>query len=120
MSIRSRFGLSVEKRFILEWTPESYIWKVTVKKGKRNKWIWAAILVVFTGSVIFIYQMFFRKAVFTGKDKTVAVLPFINLGADSSDEYLNDGMTEEIINQLSKIYRTQGCSTQFCDEIQRA
>ncbi len=61
------------------------------------------ILFVFAGSVIFIYQMFFRKAVFTGKDKTVAVLPFTNLSADSSEEYLNDGMTEEIINQLSKI-----------------
>ena len=65
--------------------------------------MWAAILVVFAGSVIFIYQLFFKNAVFTGKDKTVAVLPFINLGGDSSEEYLNDGMTEEIINQLLKI-----------------
>ena len=60
-------------------------------------------LIVFAGSVILIYQLFFRRTVFTGREKTVAVLPFINLGADSSDEYLNDGMTEEIINQLSKI-----------------
>src|SRR5712675_808598 len=70
---------------------------------RRYNWVWAAILVVFTGSVIFIYQMFFKRTVFTGKDKSVAVLPFVNLDSDSSDDYLNDGMTEEIINQLSKI-----------------
>jgi TolB-like protein/Tfp pilus assembly protein PilF len=72
-------------------------------KRRRYNWIWAIILFVFAGSVIFIYQMFFKRTVFTGKNKTVAVLPFANLGADSSEEYLNDGMTEEIINQLSKI-----------------
>ncbi len=72
-------------------------------KRRRYKWLWAVVLIVFAGSVIFIYQMFFRRTVFTGKEKTVAVLPFINLGADSAEDYLNDGMTEEIINQLSKI-----------------
>src|ERR1700730_15791993 len=72
-------------------------------KRRRYNWLWAVILIVFAGSVIFIFQMFFKRAVFTGKNKTVAVLPFANLGADSSEEYLNDGMTEEIINQLSKI-----------------
>jgi adenylate cyclase len=72
-------------------------------KHLPNKWIWPAILIVFAGSVFFIYQMYFKRAAFTGRNKTVAVLPFINLDNDSSDEYLNDGMTEEIINQLSKI-----------------
>lgn len=69
----------------------------------RSTWLWAALLLIFTGSVIFIYNLFFKNAVFTGKEKTVAVLPFINLGADTSEEYLDDGMTDEIISQLSKI-----------------
>lgn len=34
---------------------------------------------------------------------TVAVLPFINRSANEEAEYLSDGMTEEIINALSKI-----------------
>jgi TolB-like protein/Flp pilus assembly protein TadD len=72
-------------------------------KHRNYTWRWAVILVVFAGSVIFIYKLFFKKAVFTGKNKTVAVLPFVNLSADSTEEYLNDGMTEEIINQLSKM-----------------
>jgi adenylate cyclase len=34
---------------------------------------------------------------------TVAVLPFANMSASKDDEYFSDGMTDEIIGQLSKI-----------------
>jgi TolB-like protein/AraC-like DNA-binding protein/cytochrome c-type biogenesis protein CcmH/NrfG len=37
------------------------------------------------------------------KDKTIAVLPFINISASTENEYFSDGITEEIINALSKI-----------------
>ena len=36
-------------------------------------------------------------------DKSVAVLPFVNMSADKNDEYLSDGMTEELINALAKV-----------------
>lgn len=36
-------------------------------------------------------------------DKTIAVLPFINLSASKEHEYFSDGITEEIINALAKI-----------------
>jgi adenylate cyclase len=35
--------------------------------------------------------------------KSIAVLPFLNLSADKNDEYLSDGMTEELINVLAKV-----------------
>src|SRR5437016_12112641 len=35
--------------------------------------------------------------------KSVAVLPFVNLSADKHDEYLSDGMTEELINALARV-----------------
>jgi adenylate cyclase len=35
--------------------------------------------------------------------KSVAVLPFVNMSADKNDEYLSDGMTEELINSLAKV-----------------
>jgi serine/threonine-protein kinase len=36
-------------------------------------------------------------------EKSVAVLPFVNMSADKNDEYLSDGMTEELINMLAKV-----------------
>jgi len=38
-----------------------------------------------------------------GSTKSIAVLPFVNMSADKNDEYLSDGMTEELINVLSKV-----------------
>ena len=35
--------------------------------------------------------------------KSIAVLPFVNLSADKNDEYLSDGMTEELINALARL-----------------
>lgn len=37
------------------------------------------------------------------QEKTIAVLPFINMSASEEQEYFSDGMTEEIINALAKI-----------------
>jgi class 3 adenylate cyclase/TolB-like protein/Flp pilus assembly protein TadD len=37
--------------------------------------------------------------------RRVAVLPFANISADDADDYFADGMTEELISQLSKIGR---------------
>jgi TolB-like protein/AraC-like DNA-binding protein len=37
------------------------------------------------------------------EDKTIAVLPFVNMSASEENEYFSDGITEEIINALAKI-----------------
>ena len=37
------------------------------------------------------------------KDKTIAVLPFVNMSSNIENEYFSDGITEEIINALAKI-----------------
>ena len=36
-------------------------------------------------------------------EKTIAVLPFINMSDDPEQEYFSDGITEDILNHLSKI-----------------
>lgn len=36
-------------------------------------------------------------------DKTIAILPFVNMSASQDNEFFSDGITEEIINALAKI-----------------
>src|SRR5213078_653717 len=51
----------------------------------------------------------------TANSKSIAVLPFVNMSADKNDEYLSDGMTEELINALAKVpgLRVPGRSSSF-------
>ena len=48
-------------------------------------------------------------------EKSIAVLPFVNMSVDKSDEYLSDGMTEELLNALTKVKRLRvpGRSSSF-------
>ncbi len=39
--------------------------------------------------------------------KSIAVLPFANVGGDKDNEYFSDGLTEEIINSLTKLQDLQ-------------
>ena len=68
------------------------------------KWILisgaAVILILF---VIFGLQLVKNKSKFTGTDKSIAVLPFKNFSNDTLQQYFSDGITEDIITQLSKI-----------------
>jgi serine/threonine protein kinase len=68
---------------------------------KRHKWvavlITAALAIAIAG-----------VAYFSANNRTiesVAVLPFVNTGADPDTEYLSDGITESLINSLSQLPR---------------
>jgi TolB-like protein len=45
----------------------------------------------------------FRAGHSTSKDKSIAVLPFIDISPDKDQDYFCDGITEEIINALSHV-----------------
>jgi len=72
------------------------------KKYARRKWILVTSVLVLSIAAFFIYKNISGIRGFTG-DKSIAVLPFENTGTDSIEEYISDGVTQDIINKLSKI-----------------
>src|SRR6185503_1953230 len=70
----------------------------------QKKWIIASAIVLVL-LVIAAFQFGFLKTQtrFTGNEKSIAVLPFDNMSNDTLQQYFSDGITEDIITQLSKI-----------------
>ena len=44
-----------------------------------------------------------EPAVPAERDKSIAVLPFVNMSDDAGNEYFSDGISEEILNALAKV-----------------
>jgi non-specific serine/threonine protein kinase len=58
--------------------------------------------IVAVAIVTLAYFLFFHKAP-TSREKSIAVLPFVDMSPQGDQEYFCDGMTEELINRLSNI-----------------
>jgi TolB-like protein/tetratricopeptide (TPR) repeat protein len=87
------------------------------KKPKFGKWFWAAtgaiVLIILSVCTVTIRNYYFRpsfepasveKMAFPLPEKpSIAVLPFNNMSGEPEDEYIADGITEDIITAISKI-----------------
>ncbi len=89
-------GLAVPNRMKMEG-------KLADKKVSRGRTAFIATLLLLAAVSIFVYRKFTRSVTFTGKEKSIAVLPFENISNDTLQQYFSDGITEDIITQLSKI-----------------
>ncbi|MCK6562088.1 protein kinase [bacterium] len=68
---------------------------------RRRRLVWYAAGLVVLALVIWIFLLQ-RDAGPTDR-KSIAVLPFVNLGTSHEDEYFSDGITEDVITELAKI-----------------
>ncbi len=85
-----------------EVTGESIIVKPVQKKDRNLKVIIGSIILVLLIALgFFIIPKLVRSS--EQLEKSIAVLPFNNLSNDPEQEYFSDGMTEDILNHLSKI-----------------
>src|SRR6476660_4665829 len=77
------------------------------KKSLRKKLAIASAVLIILAAGFFIYQNFFHTANISAVEKSIAVLPFENVAVSDSEEYISDGITQGIINNLSKISSLQ-------------
>jgi adenylate cyclase len=77
-------------------------------RSKKNTWIYVVVI----GAAISIGLFFLGRitapgkqseVATTGPDKSIAVLPFVNMSSDKEQEYFSDGLSEELLNQLAQI-----------------
>ena len=50
-------------------------------------------------------------------DLSIAVLPFVNMSGDPEQQYLSDGITEDIITELSRFRQLHGVHRSFRDRL---
>ena len=75
--------------------------------NKKRIFIWISLLLIF-GILIYYFLLYKTKPVTQeikqgNIEKTIAVLPFVNMSNDPQQEYFSDGLSEELINMFTKI-----------------
>jgi len=78
--------------------------KLKKRSGKKRFIITTSLIILVCAAGFLIYTTFFQeKAASRPNDQSIAVLPFVDMSQDKDQEYFSDGMSEELLNLLSKI-----------------
>lgn len=90
-----------------EVTPLSGQYSAARVAARRPWTIPVAAFVAVAAIAIVAYALFFRTraddSTGPGGARSLAVLPLVNVGGSSEDEYFSEGMTDEIANALNKL-----------------
>ena len=70
-----------------------------VRRSPRGAWIIAAVCIALIGAG----GLWWRTRAAPVGDRSVAILPFVNAGGDSSQTYFAEGMADELTTSLSRI-----------------
>jgi len=90
-------GLSIPQRRKMEG-------KLKKSSGKKRIVITTSLIILICAAGFLIYKTFFTEVAASGSnDRSIAVLPFVDMSPAKDQEYFSDGMSEELLNLLSKI-----------------
>ncbi|TFV97311.1 adenylate/guanylate cyclase domain-containing protein [Algoriphagus kandeliae] len=74
-----------------------------IQYQEKNPWkFWAVLGVTAFVLLYLIYSVFWNNAIWE-KEKSVAILPFVNSSENPDQEFFSEGLTEDVISQVSKI-----------------
>ena len=79
----------------------------TIKKRSKLQWIIASSVVLFIIIAFILFMPLLKVVKEKNTIKTIAVLPFVNMSSDPNQEYFSEGLSEELINALSKNSKLQ-------------
>src|ERR1700731_4341204 len=87
--------------------------RVFHQRRARARWVSITAALLLLSGIVAAFVVVSKKSAVPGK--SIAVLPFLNMSGDKGDEYLSDGMTEELLNVLAKVkgLRVPGRSSSF-------
>jgi TolB-like protein len=74
----------------------------TARRSRWRDWTVPAIIVGIV-AVVLIFKMPWRAT--DHEDESIAVLPFVDMSPQKDQDYFCDGITEELINRLSRVQR---------------
>jgi serine/threonine-protein kinase len=74
-----------------------------IKRHKRRAFVALAALVAMTAAVAYFAYSRYSGGSSAGMIRSIAVLPFVNASGNPDAEYLSDGITDSLINNLSQL-----------------
>ena len=82
-----------------------------VRKHRAHvRWAEVAIGLLVLGAIVAAFMIVSRRpttSLTAIPEKSIAVLPFVNMSEDKENEYFSDGISEELLNLLAKIPQLQ-------------
>ncbi len=73
-------------------------------KANRSTLLWtvSAVILIIISAAFYLFMSTSKSVLNTNMIKSIAVLPFLDLSPQKNQEYFSDGLSEELINTLSR------------------
>jgi serine/threonine-protein kinase len=73
------------------------------RSDRKRRLVWASAALLLIASLGLGYYFYANRSSALNAKRSVAVLPFVNSSQDANSDYLSDGITESVINNLSQV-----------------